>query len=107
MRKTLVAALLLATALAASAQAAETEIDQENSKFVPDTVSIKTGDTLVFKNGDAFTHNMTVVNPQGEKTDIGMQKPGGDVVRYAFRDAGEYLVRCSLHPMMKLAVTVK
>ena len=108
MRKIAIATgLLLATLFVSSAQAAETAINQANSKFVPDTVEIKAGDTLVFKNGDIYSHNITVINPQGEKDDRGMQKPGSDAVKYTFRDPGEYKVRCSIHPMMKLAVNVK
>ena len=100
MRKIWIAGLILSTMFVSSAQAADTEINQVNNKFDPDAVTINAGDTLLFKNSDTYSHNVTVTNPQGEKSDKGMMKPGADPIKYTFRDPGEYAVRCSVHPMM-------
>ncbi|MDE3061047.1 MAG: cupredoxin domain-containing protein [Pseudomonadota bacterium] len=98
---------MMAGLLASPTYAAEQTVDQTNSRFDPTSVTIKAGDTLRFKNSDAYTHNVTVTSPLGEKTDAGMEKPQEATVAYKFRDPGQYMVRCTIHPMMKLSVTVE
>ena len=94
------------TTWAASAQAAEVVIDQLGLKFVPTTMTINAGDTIRFENHDPFTHDVTVLNPDGTSSDKGMQQHGKDLV-VAFPKAGTYSIRCSFHPMMKATVIVK
>jgi plastocyanin len=89
-----------------SALAADIPIDQQHKEFIPDNITIKAGDTLVFSNHDSRVHNILVVNPDGLAKDEGLQKP--DVVlRHTFTTPGAYEVRCAIHPEMLLTVTVE
>lgn len=91
---------------AAAAQAAETVMDQKGLKFVPSTVTINAGDTIRFTNADPFTHDVTVVGPDGVSSDKGLQHHGQDNV-VAFPKAGTFSVTCKMHPNMKATVIVK
>jgi plastocyanin len=90
----------------AAAQAAETVVDQKNLKFVPNTVTINVGDSIRFTNGDPFTHDVTVISPDGSSSDKGLQHHGKDNV-VAFPKAGTFSIVCKMHPNMKATVIVK
>jgi plastocyanin len=89
-----------------SAYAAETVVNQQNLKFVPDAVTIAAGDTIRFTNSDHFFHDVTVVNPDGTTEDKGLQDFHHDQV-VTFAKPGVYTIKCRLHPAMTVAVTVK
>jgi len=91
---------------AASAQAAEAVIDQLGLKFVPTTVAINAGDSIRFENHDPFTHDVTVVSPDGTSSDKGIQQHGKDNV-VAFTKQGTFKIVCKFHPMMSATVIVK
>jgi plastocyanin len=104
-----VAGGLAAVALAASAScalAAQTVIDQKGLKFIPNAVTINAGDTVLFTNSDPFTHDVTVVGPNGAQSDKGLQHHGESKV-VSFPDKGTFSVICTMHPNMKATVTVK
>ena len=90
----------------AAAQAAETVVDQKNLKFVPNTVTINVGDSIRFTNGDPFTHDVTVISPDGSSSDKGLQHHGKDNV-VVFSKAGTFSIVCKMHPNMKATVIVK
>ena len=98
----ILAGLLLSTA----AYAGETVIDQQAQKFVPNAVTLKAGDSLKFLNSDDVDHNVTVIDTAGNAEDHGIQKPGSPIV-IKFDKAGDYVVRCSVHPRMKMTVKVE
>jgi len=91
---------------ATASYAADAVIDQLGLKFVPVTVTINAGDSVHFENHDPFTHDVTVVSPDGSKSDKGMQHHGEDRV-VAFPKAGTYSIICDMHPNMKATVIVK
>ena len=91
---------------AAGAHAAETIVDQKGLKFVPDVIAINAGDSIRFTNSDPFTHDVTVVDPDGTSTDKGLQHHGKDNV-VVFAKPGKYAILCKMHPNMKATVTVK
>lgn len=92
--------------LAGVAVAAETTVTQSHTTFDVDSASIAAGDTLVFKNADDVTHNIQIVNADGDVDDKGLQKPGQEI-KAPFSAKGDYKVRCAIHPKMKMTVTVK
>jgi len=100
------ATLAAAEFVALAAVAAETDIEQANQKFSKTSVSLASGDVLHFKNLDDVTHNINITLGDGDPEDQGLQKPG-EVINYTFAKAGSYDVRCSIHPRMKMSVTVK
>lgn len=102
-------AILMALALSAiafQANAAETMIDQKSLKFVPDTVTINTGDTIRFRNSDRFSHDVKIINPDGTSDDKGLMKYKEEFA-VSFAKPGTYKVRDRLHPAMKAVVTVQ
>jgi plastocyanin len=94
-----------AVALAAPALAGEVEVTQRDKNFLPQQVSLKVGDTIVFKNEDPIIHNM-FSRSEPNDFNLKLQKPGEDM-RQTFQAPGEVLVRCAIHPKMKLLVTVE
>ncbi|HWY66930.1 MAG TPA: cupredoxin domain-containing protein [Rhizomicrobium sp.] len=92
--------------LAGAAHAAETVVDQMGLKFVPNTVTINAGDTIRFTNSDPFTHDVTVVSPDGSTSDKGLQHHGKENA-VVFAKPGTYSIICKMHPNMKATVIVK
>src|SRR5262245_24578283 len=87
------------------ATAAEIEIVQHDRNFSKTEITIKPGDKVIFKNNDDVTHNVFSVT-QGMEFDIRRQAPGASST-VPFDREGVAEVRCSIHPKMKLIVTVK
>src|SRR5450432_1350269 len=90
----------------AAAHAAETVVDQQGLKFVPDAATINAGDTIRFTNSDPFTHDVTVISPDGSSSDKGLQHHGKDNA-VVFANPGKYSIICKMHPNMKATVLVK
>lgn len=86
------------------AQASEVTIVQKDIAFMPERVAVKAGSTVVFVNDDRFGHNVYSETP-GADFDIGRQPPG-QRTPVVFRQAGNFEVRCRIHPKMKLEVAV-
>ena len=93
-------------AFAALAQAAETSVDQVGQKFSQPSVTLKIGDIMHFMNRDDVIHNINVIDADGDATDKGLQKPG-ETIEQNFTAAGAFVVRCSIHPKMKMSVKVQ
>jgi plastocyanin len=104
MRKILLITLFVGVAFAA--RAADTTVTQSHTSFDVDSATLKAGDSIIFSNKDDVTHNIQVVNSDGDADDKGLQKPGQDI-KATFAKAGEYKVRCAIHPKMKMTVTVQ
>ena len=93
-------------AATASAQGAETVIDQHNLMFEPASVTIAVGDTVRFTDSDRITHNITIVYPDGSTEDKGMDRYKEDIIIHLTKP-GVYQVHCLIHPMMHATITVK
>jgi plastocyanin len=89
---------------AATNQAAH-ELIQKRRSFGVAALSIKTGDSLVFVNGDPYAHNVYSRNPKGW-LDLGIQEEG-DRMSVVFDTAGNFDIRCRIHPKMRVMVTVE
>lgn len=100
-----VAALLALTLAAVGARAADFTVDQIKERFDHDGLTIKAGDSVTFTNSDPVKHNLTVVTPDEDSKDLGIEQPGGKV-SYTTAKAGVYDVRCSIHPKMKMKIKV-
>lgn len=87
----------------AEAQAG-TVIVQQGIAFKPAKAMVKAGGQITFRNEDPFGHN--VYSPsKGGIFDIGLQAPDSET-SVVFREAGEYIIQCRIHPKMKATVTV-
>jgi cytochrome c peroxidase len=80
-------------------------VGQKGKQFSVAALTIKRGEAIQFTNDDSVTHNVfskSEVNPFNLK----LQPPGdAQVVRFA--RPGKAVVRCAIHPMMRLEVTVE
>lgn len=102
--KTMIILSALSALLGGAATADEIEVTQKNKEFTPGTITIAPGDTIVFQNEDPITHNM-FSRSEGFEFNLKMQKPG-ELKKQTFDGPGEAVVRCAIHPKMKLIVKV-
>ena len=72
----------------------------QNMAFMPDTLSVKMGTTVVWTNTDGMPH--TVVDLSGRFASGTLAS--GQTYAYAFTMVGMYTYYCSLHPEMKAGV---
>ena len=103
--KTLLTPLLAVFAIAGQALADDVPVTQKDKTFLPHEITVKAGDTIVFRNEDTFTHNMFSRSKDFE-FNLKMQKPGEDL-KQTFAEPGTAIVRCAIHPKMKLIVNVE
>ena len=104
----LAAAIGFLMGIIVAAQAAATiTVGQHGMVFTRSSASLAKGDRMIFTNEDDVIHNIHIFGPgNDDSTDLGLQKPGATLT-YKFDKAGAYMVRCSIHPSVKMAVTVK
>ena len=96
----------LFTAIVASiATAATMTVDQIGLKFTRSSTSLAKGDGMVFANHDDVTHNIHIFKDGVDERDLGLQKPGVPL-NYRFDKTGNFVVRCNIHPSMKMVVPV-
>jgi plastocyanin len=97
-----VALLLVAPTLPGLALADTHTVRIEGMQFVPATLSVKAGDTIVWRNADLVPHTATV--PRG--FDSGSIAPGR-AWSQAAPAPGRYEVVCRFHPGMKATLVVQ
>ena len=91
--------------LAGAARAADHEIGQKDKTFSVTTLTVKPGDTIVFKNDDHLTHNV-YSTAKGNEFNLRAQAPGTSA-SVTLATEGTVEIRCAFHPKMKLVVTVR
>jgi len=98
----LVAALLLASVLAACAAGTESvepvatdHVDLPPSyRFEPAAITVPDGTTVTWTNSDNFTHNVRLLDDGGDTLEIAP----GESVSFTFSGVGEHRYDCSFHP---------
>jgi plastocyanin len=98
--------LCLLTTLAACLAASEKDkhaVTISKMKFSPATITIKTGETVVWKNNDDHNHSVIAEDDSFKSENLA----NGDTFSHAFDKAGKYPYSCSYHPRMKGEVIVK
>lgn len=95
---------ILAPASSALSKDAPAAISQKARRFTPAIASTRLSAPLTILNDDTFTHHI-YYDDHGSRFDSGAQKPG-QTVMLSFPEAGEYQVRCAIHPKMRLDVSV-
>ena len=105
MLKSMTTAALLSAGFLGLASAEDIKINQADKAFVPQSVTVKAGDTVDFVNGDTVTHN---VYTRGSPDDfsLGAMKPGEEKA-VTLSTPGTYDVKCAIHPKMKMTVIVQ
>jgi plastocyanin len=90
--------------LSAGALAANLTISQKGRAFSSETVTLKKGGTLTFMNDDSIPHNIMSTSG-GNEFNLGSQPPGAST-DVTFKEAGDVLVICAIHPRLKMTVKV-
>ena len=75
----------------------------EGMKFVPDTLTVARGDTVVWVNKDFFPHTGTATGGRFDSHEI----PAAKSWRYVPKKIGQFDYLCILHPTMKGMLVVK
>ena len=105
LRFSLCALVVAAALLVAANDAPKHVVGQKNKQFSTTAITIKRGEAIQFVNDDTVTHNVfskSEVNPFNLKL-----QPPGDAQLVRFARPGTAVVRCAIHPMMRLEVTVE
>ncbi|MFK7873825.1 MAG: plastocyanin/azurin family copper-binding protein [Oligoflexales bacterium] len=87
---------------------AEHLVSQKGKAFDKSDLSIKVGDSIKFINEDDTAHHL-MYKIDGKRFSH-KQKNGdveGSAVVQNFSTAGDYTIRCAIHPKMKLKLTVQ
>ena len=102
----LLAAFLGATLIAPIVNATDaTIVSQRERQFWPRKLVLQRGSVVRIKNDDKVTHHIFVKSSKME-FDSGEQ-PMGKTVELSFDKQGKFTVRCAIHPIMRLDVTVQ
>ena len=105
-RRAVTATLAFLLGAAVAAQAATTiTIAQRGLLLSKSSVTLAKGDRIIFTNEDDVIHNIHIFGSGDFEQDLGLQKPGAKLT-YKFDKAGQYRVRCNIHPSVKMTVTV-
>jgi len=89
--------------LSAPAGAATHTVVMEGVAFVPATLTVKRGDTVVWVNKDMFPHTATAQDRSFDSKDIAPNKTW----KHVAAKAGTFSYLCTLHPTMKGSLIVK
>ncbi len=90
-------------AAAALALANQHTIVQKGKQFSQVSLSVGQGDSVLFKNDDKVAHNLFTTSNGYSLNEV--QKPG-DSSTVVFDKKGTVVIRCAIHPKMKLTVKV-
>lgn len=107
MTQRLIVLLAILTGLAALTASAQQQhlVVQKNRAFEPTRLTVKAGETILFRNDDKVAHNVFSTT-KGSEFDLRIQRPGSTSPMKLLK-AGAVEIRCAIHPGMKLLVTVK
>src|SRR5262245_27129393 len=79
-------------------------MDQFSKAFVPETLFVRVGQPVTFKNSEDQLHNITVVRSRTGARVLNISQNQGDVHTHTFEQSGEYDVSCDVHPGMRATI---
>lgn len=85
-------------------QAEEHTVGQKNKAFTVQTLKVKVGDSVGFRNDDAYFHNVFSLSPV-QSFDLGSY-PKGQTRKVTFNKEGKIEIECAIHPEMKMVIEV-
>jgi plastocyanin len=80
-------------------------LDQQNCRYVPHVLALRTGQKLLVKTSDPAVHNVHVMAEANPPRNVSMQA-GAAPVEIAFAKPVAFSVRCDIHPWMHAIVNV-
>lgn len=96
---------VMASVFSHPALARDHMVSQTGKEFRPAALTVKPGDTVVFRNDDTVIHNIYSKTP-GFEFNFKRQFPGSEN-KLAFEKTGVAEIYCAIHPHMKLVLTVR
>jgi plastocyanin len=87
---------------AVPALAGETHVSIHNFMFMPDTITVPAGTTVVWQNDDTSPHTVTSVDGTFHSSALDTK----DKFSFTFDKAGTFEYFCRLHPFMKGRVVI-
>ena len=96
--------IVMLLGLSVGALAANLTVSQKGRAFSTEEIMIKKGETVTFLNDDSVPHNIMSTS-HGNEFNLGSQPPGA-ATDVTFKEAGDVLVICAIHPRMKMVVKV-
>ena len=79
-------------------------LDQYSKAFVPETLFVRVGQPVIFKNSEDQLHNVTVVRTRTGTGVFDISQNQGDVYTHTFEQVGEFDVTCDVHPGMRATI---
>jgi len=98
----LVLCSLVPSAVAAARKPTSHTVTIDASRFQPEVLTVKAGDTVVWVNNDIVAHTAT---SQAGGFDSGIIVPGKSW-KYKLKQTGEFAYTCTYHPTMKATLRV-
>jgi len=95
---------VVTAALAVSAS--QIVVSQKGREFNPGEISLSRGDSIQIVNDDGDLLHHAYIDSKKFSFDSGDQQPGSKT-NIVFTETGDFIVRCAIHPKMKLSVHVK
>jgi plastocyanin len=99
----LIPALAAADGSPPPAAAPAATVDTKNYAYAPDPVTVKPGDTVLFKNSDGVAHTVTASDRSFDSGKV----DGGSSWSHVFDKAGTYTYFCVYHTYMRGTIVVK
>lgn len=96
---------IVGATMASVAMAEEHVVTQKNKAFSVSEITIKTGDSISFRNEDSIHHNVFSLS-DAALFDLGSYDKG-KAKSHTFDTPGEVHVECAIHPDMKMKVVVE
>jgi plastocyanin len=78
-------------------------ISMKDKKYVPDSLTIKVGETVVWQNDDDHDHTVIADDKSFKSGNINPD----DTFEYTFKKTGTFKYACKYHPRMKGSITVE
>lgn len=103
-RKAILAPVLAVLLSAVAWAAAEHVVGQKNRAFSTNSLKVKVGDTVNFRNDDPFFHNIFSLSDT-QSFDLGSYSQGQSR-KVTFQKEGRIDVECAIHPEMKMVIEV-
>ena len=79
-------------------------VQQKDSRFSTERLSVKVGDAISFKNEDSYFHNVFSLS-DAQMFDLGSY-PQGEAKSVIFDTPGSVTIECAIHPSMQMTVEV-
>ncbi len=106
LRRTHVPAAAVLVGIACAAEASVATPAQAGQQFSKKALTAKSGEIVRYRNGDDAIRTINAIDAVDVARDMGLQKPG-EHIEVLFDKNGTFVVRCGIHPKMKMVVTAE